>query len=56
MKFYSLELMKFGTQKTICLTLCTALTKQLLGSLVGEGAVFSPIVDGDAVDDVEEED
>ena len=48
--------MKFATQKTIYLTLCTALTKQLLGSLVGEGAVFSPVVDGDAVDDVEDED
>ena len=37
-------------------TLCIALTKQLLGSLVGEGAEFSPFVDGDAVDDVEDED
>ena len=37
-------------------TLCIALTKQLLGSLVGEGDEFSPVVDGDAVDDVEDED
>ena len=37
-------------------TLCIAFTKQLLGSLVGEGAELSPVVDGDAVDDEDDDD
>ena len=39
-----------------CIPLCIALTKQLLGSLVGEGAEVSPVVDGDVVDDEDDDD
>jgi hypothetical protein len=37
------------------ISLCIAFTKQLLGSVVGEGDEFSPVVEGDVVPPLDED-